>query len=212
MSDNQHFYHTSTEGSDGPARVLRLGLKLVLGAALAVGAALLVWNAKAPESLARFHGRLFGGQLEIHGLDLDYGGRTVRLAPGESMDVNPAVPLRVAGFASNRWRDYDLRLRSPDADLARLIGAPASLEDLLGEDHFIEPRTIRLEIVDEQEAVAEFGLRAAFSAGDWSAKAAAAVEADAKIGYYHYSNLTKLSSCTHCKERRRRCTAITHRM
>jgi tetratricopeptide (TPR) repeat protein len=138
----------------------------------------------APDSLARLHGRFLGPPLQIAGLELFHGRDEAFLSPGGALEVKPDVPLRVGGLRTNRWRDYDLALVSPDLDLARLSLGAASLVDLLGENYFLEPRILKLEVREGPELRAVFSLKAAFTAADWAFRGDSAVEPERRIGYY----------------------------
>jgi tetratricopeptide (TPR) repeat protein len=148
------------------------------------GAVLLAWNFAAPESLARTHGRLFGKPLEVRGLELEYGRKPVTLGVWQHFEVNPSVPLRLTRLDTNRWRNYDLRLFSPDFDVKAITGRADSLLDLMGEDYFLEPRDFLIEVSEGAEVRAGFILTAVFSSIDWSVRGDAAVELERKIGYY----------------------------
>jgi tetratricopeptide (TPR) repeat protein len=149
-----------------------------------LGLSLLIWNFAAPESLARTYGRLLGKPLEIQGLEMDYGRQTVTLRSGGDFEVNPAVPIKFTKLSSNRWRNYDLRLYSPDFDLQGVTAKSTSLSELLGDDYFIDPREFTVEVLDGSETKASFKLKAAFVSADWALMGDTAIEADKKIVYY----------------------------
>ncbi|MDR1657818.1 MAG: tetratricopeptide repeat protein [Deltaproteobacteria bacterium] len=153
---------------------------LLLAGAAAAG----VYNYLAPESLARIHGRFFGQPLEVRGLELTYGREPIILATGGELEVNPAEVIKLVGLNTNRWRNYDLRLYSPDIDIDYLMRGTDSLLNLLGEKYFLEPRIFRLQVKDEAEVKTEFLIKAALTSLDWSVRGDAAVEIEKKIGYY----------------------------
>jgi tetratricopeptide (TPR) repeat protein len=178
------FYHTTAGQGNGPSRLGRWALAIVCAI---VAAALLtfgIWNAAAPESLARLHGRFFGQPLAVSVLELAAGRQTLVLKPGSSTAVSPAAPLKVVRLQTNRWRNYDLRLYSPDFDVDRLNAGSESLQDILGEEAFESAKTTTIEVKEGLETRAAFRLEASFSALDWTLRGDAAVEIDAKIRYY----------------------------
>jgi tetratricopeptide (TPR) repeat protein len=159
-----------------PATLLIIAVALVLG--------LLAWNFAAPESLARTYGRIFGQPLEIQGLELVYGHQTVNLAVGEELELNPSVPIRLTKLSTNRWRNYDLRLYSPNFDLLAVTSDAASLTDLLGDDYFLDPKDLVIEVIDGSTTKATFTLKGALTSTEWSLLGDTAVEPEKKIVYY----------------------------
>ncbi|MDR1487337.1 MAG: tetratricopeptide repeat protein [Deltaproteobacteria bacterium] len=179
-----NYYHTS-QGEVGTARrIFRFGLKLLFLLVFIAGSIAVVWNFTAPESLARSYGRFFGPPLTIHGLQLQYGNQTLSLKPGVEQEINPSLPLRISSLDTNRWRNYDLRLHSPDLDVQLLINQANSPLDILGEDFFQDPKILVFEVKEGALSLARFSLKAAFTALDWANRADAAVEAQQKISYY----------------------------
>jgi tetratricopeptide (TPR) repeat protein len=162
-------------------RILPTSLLIIV---ILSGLGLLFWNIAAPESLARTYGNFFGQPLEIRSLEMTYGSQTVSLSSGKEFVINPAVPIQLTKLETNRWRNYDLRLYSPDFDLQAVIHKPSSLMDILGEDFFLEPKDLRIEVVENSEHKVGFILNAVFTSTDWSLKGDAAVELEQKIRYY----------------------------
>lgn len=156
----------------------------VFAVVLLAAAVLAVWNIFWPIGFARTYGRLFGDPLVVGGLELTHGRQTAVLRPGDFLDVNPAEPLRLTKLNTNRFRNYDLRLFSPDLNLEAVTARASTLEEIRGEDYFAEPRELRVEVLEEAKILATFTLRAAFTALDWSVRGDAAQEQDRKIRYY----------------------------
>jgi tetratricopeptide (TPR) repeat protein len=179
-----NYYHTS-EGEAGTGkRIFRFTLKLLLLLVFIAILTLTVWNFTAPESLAKFHGRFLAKPLEIYDLELFYGQQKLNLQPGTEKEINPSLPLKFGRLSTNRWRNYDLRLYSPDFDIEFVFNQTNSLLDLLGEDFFQEPRVLAIEVREGTGTRAQFNLKAAFTALDWSSRGDSAIEVDRKIGYY----------------------------
>jgi tetratricopeptide (TPR) repeat protein len=134
--------------------------------------------------MARAYGRFFGPPLEIRSLEMAYGRQSVALAPGEEFELNPSVPIQLTSLKTNRWRNYDLRLFSPDFDIQSVTSGPGTLLGLLGEDYFSEPRQALVEVLEGPEVKAVFIFKGAFLSGDWALMGDAEIELERKIGYY----------------------------
>ncbi|MDR2443876.1 MAG: tetratricopeptide repeat protein [Deltaproteobacteria bacterium] len=184
MTNQYHFYHSTTGANGGGVTIARVVLIAVLIALMASVATAVIWNFLAPESFASFHGRLFGRPLEIRGLELTYARQPMTLVPGARAEINPSSIVKLVGLETNRWRNYDLRLYSPDLDISFFLQGTGSLVDLLGVDHFLEPQIFRIQVKEGVDVRAEFLIQAAFTAADWAAQGNIALEIEKKIGYY----------------------------
>jgi tetratricopeptide (TPR) repeat protein len=152
-----------------------------------MGLGLLFWNYAAPESLARTYGRLFGPPLEVKALEMDYGRQSVSLTPGQEFEINPTVPIRLTKLSTNRWRNYDLRLYSPNFDLESITANAVSVSDLVGNDFFLDPKDLLIQVLDDSTIKATFVLKGSFTSADWSALGDKTVETEKKIVYYQKS-------------------------
>lgn len=150
-------------------------------AALALGLWYILW----PQSLARVHGRWLARPLSIHALKLQLDNQTLSLEPGQSLALHPGQKLALSGLDSSRWLNYDLKLSSPDLNLAALTGGrSATLASLLPQEDFQKPRRLQITILDIDQPVASFELVSAYSSLDLAARAEAAADAAAKADYY----------------------------
>jgi tetratricopeptide (TPR) repeat protein len=112
-------------------------------------------------------------------------GQIQKIAPGQSLLVNPKSVLAIKGLTTNRWRNYDLFFFASDFDVNALVKeGGASLVGLFGPDAFLEPKTVTVEVREGPKTVASFSLKGAFTAGDFGFFAQNAVEPDRKIEYY----------------------------
>ncbi|MDR2386980.1 MAG: tetratricopeptide repeat protein [Deltaproteobacteria bacterium] len=152
-----------------------------------LGLGLLFWNYAAPESLARTYGRFFGPPLEVKALEMDYGRQSVSLTPGQEFEINPTVPIRLTKLSTNRWRNYDLRLYSPNFDLEAITAKALSISDIVGDDFFLEPKDLLIEVLDDSVPKATFVLKGTFNSADWSLLGDTTVETEKKIVYYRKS-------------------------
>lgn len=156
---------------------------------LAFLSALTVWALAAPGSLARLVGPCFSAaDLKIEGLALKVEGRDKFMAPGDRLRVHPQASLLLEKLLSNRWRNYDLRLYSPDFDVA-LAGRPrrpVTLAGLMGAAAFDEDRELAIQVKDDDKdkIVAVFTLVSGFSALDWAARGDAAADSRQKAAFY----------------------------
>jgi tetratricopeptide (TPR) repeat protein len=157
---------------------------VALGLAGGLALGLWAWYLAAPESLARVYGQTLGPDLVVDSLDLAVDGQIRRLPAEGSLKLNPRRNLAIKGLNTNRWKNYDLRFYSRDFDVNAVARGEASLLSLFGQDAFMDPKIVTVEIHEGDRRVASFVLEAAFSAADFEDLAKAAVEPDRKIGYY----------------------------
>jgi tetratricopeptide (TPR) repeat protein len=146
--------------------------------------ATLVWYALDPVSLARVYGQTLGPTLIVDSLDLAVANQIRRIPQGETLTVNPQWTLSIKGLNTNRWKNYDLLFYSPDLEVNQIVRGEATLAGLLGQDAFLEPRAVTVEVREGAQVVGRFGLRGAYTAADFGQMAAAAVESAQKISYY----------------------------
>jgi tetratricopeptide (TPR) repeat protein len=157
---------------------------LALGALAAAALSLLGWYLVSPLSFARAYGKALGPPLAVNSLDLAVGGEVKRIPQGETLAVNPKRTLAIKGLNTNRWKNYDLLFYSPDFDVLAIAREGASLVKLFGQDAFMEPKTVAVEVMDGEEVVARFGIKGEYEAADFGELALAAVEPAGKIEYY----------------------------
>lgn len=144
----------------------------------------IVWYAASPDSFARTYGRFLGPPLKVESLDLQVSNRLFQVPDAGTLDIKPQDILIIKGLNTNRWKNYDLLFYSPDFDINAVVRGEARLVSLLGEEAFLEPKTVSVEVREGSRPVAVFYLRAAYTAADFGALAHSSVEMDRKIGYY----------------------------
>ncbi len=138
----------------------------------------------APESVARLHGRLTNQPLEIRSLVLAVNRQNVELPPGGTIEIHPGQRFSVAGLDTSRWRNYDLRLSSPDFEITRVTdGAEAAPLALLG-GALQGPKELRLEVREGDEVRAVFNILTRFTALDFAARGDAAADPGEKADNY----------------------------
>lgn len=167
-------------GSSGPA-----WLVFVLGGLTAVALAVGLWAVLAPESLARTYGKWRNAPLEIESLAVTVDRQMVNLPPNGTMEIHPGQRFAIAGLASNRWHNYDLRLHSKDFDINAVTGgASVTPRELLGGESFERPRELRIEVWDKGVPVAVFTILTRFTYLDFSARGDVADSPDEKVDNY----------------------------
>ncbi len=179
---NQYGPYTARPGKRGAPWLLYL---VCTAAFLAI--ALGIFYALAPESLARLHGRFFGGELQISGLTLDVDRRFAEIAPGGFIEIHPLQAFRLGHLSTNRWRNYDLRLYSPDFDISRVEGASsAAPRELMSEEALEAGLSLRLEVREGagEKALAVFEVRPVYTAVDLAALGDAASDPARKADLY----------------------------
>ncbi|MDR3204781.1 MAG: tetratricopeptide repeat protein [Deltaproteobacteria bacterium] len=184
MSLSDNYYHVADGTSGGWKNFLRLGVYLLSAVALVSLISLLVWNFVAPESLAKVYGSFFGRPLEIYSLELTLGRQALSIKPDTAAEVNPHIPVRLEALETNRWRNYDLRLYSPDIEIDLLTKEAKSILELKGEAFFEKSYPIIIQAREGEAVRASFTLNSFFNASDWASRGDAAVEVQKKIGYY----------------------------
>jgi tetratricopeptide (TPR) repeat protein len=117
-------------------------------------------------------------------LELALSGQLKRIPNGGTLEMNPKDRLAIKNLLTNRWKNYDLLLRSPDLDVNSLVKTETTLLALLGLEAFGEAKVVTIEALEGEREVGRFTLKAAFSAWDWGGLAQAAVEPERKIEYY----------------------------
>ncbi|MDR1165845.1 MAG: tetratricopeptide repeat protein [Deltaproteobacteria bacterium] len=175
------FYHSSPKGrGKSPAA----WGKSILAVAALLGLILAFWYAFFPDSLARAWGWARPVPLEVKSLELMVDRAPRTLAPSETLELNPAQNLFISALSTNHWRNYGLSLSSPDFDLTRFYGAPTSLLRVLGEDAWGEPRTLAIEVWEDERRKAIFFLKVAYAAEDWVARGDATADGAEKVSFY----------------------------
>lgn len=160
-----------------------LAYVLVFLAVLALGSGL--WYILAPESMARLVGRLNPGPLAIEGLTLSIDQRQVDLPPNGAVEIHPAQRFGIVGLKSSRWRNYDLRLSSPEIDIKAVSGgALATTRDLLPDESFENTKEIHISVLDGPNVAADFRILSRYSAIDFMARGDAADSAEARVEFY----------------------------
>jgi tetratricopeptide (TPR) repeat protein len=155
---------------------------VILGGGLILAG--IVWYAASPDSFARTYGRFLGPPLKVESLDLQVGSRLIQVSDAGTLEIKPQDILTLKGLNTNRWKNYDLLFYSPDFDINAVVRGEARLVSLLGEEAFLEPKTVSVEVREGSRMVAVFYLKAAYAAADFGALAQSSVEVDRKIGYY----------------------------
>lgn len=168
-------------GNSGPAwMVYLLAFFLLIG----LGGGL--WYLLAPESMARLFGRFGGAPLVVESLSLNLdGNKTLELPPNGTIELHPGQRFGVNGLKSSRWRNYDLRLYSPDIDIKAITdGALSTTRELLPGEIFENNREIHISVRDGDQDVADFRILSRYSALDFLTRGDAANTAAAKAEYY----------------------------
>lgn len=142
-----------------------------------------VWFIFQPEDLVRMKDRVLHVKPLVHSLTVTVNNETRLLRPGQFTVFHPADTFRVDSFESNHWKNYDLRLYSPDLDL-NAVAQPTSLLRSLGEEAFTSPRQFVIQVKDGPVIVASFFLLVSMSTDDWVTKAAKAEQPEDKVRYY----------------------------
>lgn len=138
----------------------------------------------APDSVARLYGRLANQPLEIQSLVLKVNRQNVELPPGGTIEIHPGQRFSVAGLNTSRWRNYDLRLSSPDFEITRVTdGAEAAPLTLLGGD-LQGPKELHLEVREGDEVRAAFIILTRFTALDFATRGDAATDPAEKADNY----------------------------
>lgn len=177
---NQYGPYTARPGKSGAPWLLYL----VTGAGIAAVSAGL-WYVLSPESLARVHGRFFGPELAVRSLTVDVDRRYAEIPAGGAISLHPRQNFRVEALHTNRWRNYDLNLSSPDFDIARVSGGvSATALDLMGEEAMEAAAPLRLEVREGTEIRAVFEIIPAYTAVDLAALGDAANDPARKADLY----------------------------
>ncbi|UQZ89508.1 hypothetical protein C4J81_09955 [Deltaproteobacteria bacterium Smac51] len=181
MAKKNHYGpYTARPGKTGTPWLLYLTIAAVI-VALGFG----VWYVAAPESLARVHGRFLGPDLQIHSLAVNVDRRLMEIAPNGSIEVHPRQNFTIQGLNTNRWRNYDLRLYSPDFDIAHITGGASSTPlALLGEEALESAGRLRIEAKDGATVRAVFEITSHYTAVDLAAMGDAAPEPARKAALY----------------------------
>ena len=148
-----------------------IGLKIFLSCLGAIIIALLAWFLTSPNSFARVYGNIFGPELAIDGLEISLERQSILLTENQPLEIHPSQNIAIMGIKSNRWRNYDLTVSSPEFDVTRLGPKGQSFYNLLGRDAFSENRDIQLEIKEADEVKAHFTLRAVLKSLDFTIRA-----------------------------------------
>lgn len=180
-------YHT--DDNFEPSRVLSgsrpawLIYVLVIIVILGLGAGL--WSALAPESMARLFGRLSSEALQVESLSLSLDRRVVELPPNGTIEIHPAQRFGIVGLNSNRWRNYDLRLYSPEIDVTAVTdGSIATIRELLPNEDFENTREIHITVRDGERDAADFKILSRYSALDFVTRGDAADTPEARAENY----------------------------
>lgn len=162
-----------------PGRFNKLVYLLIISAVV-VGA---VWFAYHPDDLAGYIYKFRPGSPAVYSLTVRLNNQDRTVNAGQFLSFHPRDEISIVRFDSNRWRNHDIRLFSPDFDV-ELLSEPVKLLDIMGEDAFQEPRQFVIQAKHETDVLAGFYLLAGMTVLDWDARADQSKSLDQKIHYY----------------------------